>query len=100
MKKPAVSGLVSGSGRASTLSITEILAMNTRTAQKIENYKDRLWKIHQDRAAYSFTIPLLDEPYQLALKILEYDFDQDPHETARATGTNWQTVKQIRRALT
>jgi hypothetical protein len=73
--------------------------MNQTTAHKIALHKQKLWKIHEDRAAYSFTIPMLDEPYQLALRILEYDFDDDPYEVAKVTGINWQTVKQIRRAL-
>lgn len=73
--------------------------MNQTTTRKIRRFADRLWKIHQDRKEYSFTIPLLDEPYQLALKILEYDLDLDPREVHRLTGINWQTVKQVRRAL-
>lgn len=72
--------------------------MNQTTADKIRAYSNRIWKIHGDRSSYAFTIPMLDEPYQLALQILEYG-DQDPHEVQRLTGINWQTIKQVRKAL-
>lgn len=72
--------------------------MNQTTADKIRQYKDRIWKIHDNRSSYSFTIPVLDEPYQLALRILGYNH-LDPFEAAKATGINWQTIKQVRKAL-
>lgn len=73
--------------------------MNQTTSDKISRFKDRLWKIHNNRDSYKFIIPMLDEPYQLALKILEFDFDEDLHEVVKSTGINWQTVKQVRKAL-
>lgn len=73
--------------------------MNKTTTDKISAMSDRLWKIHEDRAAYRFIIPLLDEPYQLALEIMEFDFDLDPREVANALSLNWQTVQQVRKAL-
>lgn len=72
--------------------------MNQTTADKISAYKDRIWKIHKDRASYSFTIPMLDEAYQLALRVLECN-SSDPHQVAQMTGINWQTVKQVWKAL-
>lgn len=72
--------------------------MNQTTANKIQQWSDRLHKIHSDRSSYEFVIPLLDEPYQLALHILEYG-DEDIYEIARKLGISWQTVKQIQKAL-
>jgi hypothetical protein len=73
--------------------------MNQTTARKIRRMADRLHKIHESRRDYDFVIPLLDEPYQLALKILDYGLDSDPYEVAKNLNVNWQTVKQIQKAL-
>jgi hypothetical protein len=73
--------------------------MNQTTARKIERMCDRLHKIHDSRRDYDFVIPLLDEPYQLALKILDCGLDSDPYEVAKQLNISWQTVKQIQRAL-
>lgn len=72
--------------------------MNRTTFSKINLAADRLHKIHENLAEYKFIIPLLDEPYQLALQILKYP-ELDDREVAAQVGINWQTVKQIRRAL-
>lgn len=72
--------------------------MNQTTADKIRQWSDRLHKINQNRSSYEFIIPLLDEPYQLALAILEYG-DEDIYEIAKNLGISWQTVKQIQKAL-
>lgn len=72
--------------------------MNRVTFSKINLAADRLHKIHDNLEQYKFIIPLLDEPYQLALQILKYP-ELDDREVAAQVGINWQTVKQIRRAL-
>lgn len=72
--------------------------MNRTTFSKISLAADRLHKIHENLEQYKFIIPLLDEPYQLALQILKFP-ELDDREVAAQVGVNWQTVKQIRRAL-
>lgn len=72
--------------------------MNTVTYSKIVLAADRLWKIHQNPDEYKFVIPLLDEPYQLALLVMEHP-DLSDYEVAKVISVNWQTVRQIRKAL-
>ncbi|MBW4648928.1 MAG: hypothetical protein KME06_09520 [Kastovskya adunca ATA6-11-RM4] len=73
--------------------------MNKSTASKIRLASDRLQFIHQNIKSYQVVIPLLDEPYQLALSVMDFDEEEDPREVAKVLGLNWQTVVQIRRAL-
>lgn len=73
--------------------------MNQRTAEKIRRWSDRIHRIHASPQDYEFIIPLLDEPYQLALKILDCGIDNSPYEIGKQLSINWQTVKQIQKAL-
>lgn len=68
------------------------------TTDKINANRYLLKKIHAKKRDYLEVIPLLDEPYQLALKILDYP-GSDDKSIASELGVNWQTVKQIRKAL-
>jgi hypothetical protein len=75
--------------------------VNQRTIEKISQNARVLWKIHNGSITVEPSIlGLLDEPYRLALEVLEFSFDVDPKEVGQALGINWQSVKQIRRALT
>lgn len=72
--------------------------MNRVTFSKIALASDRLHKIHKNLEQFKFVIPLLDEPYQLALQVLKFP-ELDDREVSAEIGINWQTVKQIRKAL-
>lgn len=72
--------------------------MNKVTFNKIVKNKQKLHMIYMNSHKYKTIIPLLDEPYQLALQILE-EPNASNEDLGKTLGISWQTVKQIRSAL-
>lgn len=66
------------------------------TYDKIERNALLLRKLHAQGNIQN--IELFDEPYKLALKVLDCK-NLDEHLTAKELGLNKETVKQIRSAL-
>lgn len=75
------------------------LQMNRTTFHKIALAADRLRTIHANPGTYKMVVPLLDEPYQLTLRVMDYPDSIDEKEVARQIGVNHHTVKQVRKAL-
>lgn len=75
--------------------------MNTRTFKKIEQQAEtlkNLYRVSLCPVEEIFCFELFDEPYKMALRVLECD-SADDFDTAWALGLNEETVKQVRRAL-
>lgn len=79
--------------------------MNKTTYQKINDNKDTIWMLSGEHINYIDYFELLDEPYQKALMVIQagyyFTLDEwdDDTEIAERVNLNWQTVKQIKKAL-
>ena len=70
--------------------------MNRSTYEKIQRNADYLRRIHADGKLENSE--LFDEPFKLALKILDCG-NLDDRKCAQELGINLETVKQVRSAL-
>lgn len=78
--------------------------MNYSTYIKIQLASTRIRRIHKNLSDYEFILPLLDEPYSLALRVLDYEDrlvtgSLTYQEVGAELDVNWQTIKQVLRAL-
>lgn len=73
--------------------------MHQSTIDRISVNAYLIKRIHPRLDEFREILPLLADGYATALSILNFSPELSDQDVARALDLNWQTVKQIRRAL-